>query len=551
MSDLFDPVTKKPILPKTTTTAPTTTTPTTGIVAPPEAPLTAPVAPVAPAVAPEPTMDSLLGELDVGAEAPAEPTTGLDWTQRTVPAVGGMSVEDFFKNTPWVQNEQMRLVAMQQQAQTIQQQIAGDYQNKAASVRAEYKMDLYEEKKAREESVTMFETTLYMKGQQALKDLGAQYAEEYPGFDVNIDVATGDVQVTATSGEIDWSQIEPRILYDNEGAPVARYFVYEGQIFIDKDLRKMAEFQYGAEQGVRDMPTLQEWMEQQGKEFGDIQDSTAWTDLQDFYGQLNDPNTLNQWQTEGLDQAGTLLGMEEGGYQPAMQDLLGQLEQGIGGQEGLRAGEASDMDRKLQLDIQQLTQESTQIVEALAASGRSSAAFNSAIQARSQIANVQIQHSLAKAELDWARKDAEFAAKDSRYKVMVQTGQMTVDRYVGQKYQNAGLKMGAYAQEIAMISESNKDYLMQYQQDLGSMETHISMMYAAMMTDLDVDSKLMEQMQQSYEMYLAPIHTQMEQAMLQMQQEALDAATQQNIISNIISGLGVFANTVIGIGGLI
>jgi len=202
-------------------------------------------------------------------------------------------------------------------------------------------------------------------------------------------------------------------------------------------------------------------------------------------------------------------------------------------------------------DIQQLRGETKLALEALGASGRGIQAFTKADEISSQIGNVQLQYELKKMELNVARKQAEYDAANKQYEYMVDTGQMSIDKYTAVVYQQCGMQLQNYATEIGMIESANRQYLQDYQAELSSFVAHTEAMYQAILLPLQIDQQLYDNMSKAYEAMMAPWYRKMEELAIQIQQDAIAAAQSQSVIDSILGFLGIGISAITGIGGLL
>jgi len=244
------------------------------------------------------------------------------------------------------------------------------------------------------------------------------------------------------------------------------------------------------------------------------------------------------------------MGLQPGTYGERAGGLAEMIGGGIGGMRGLTEQESQGYDRQKMQDIQQLREETKLALEALGASGRGIQAFTKADEISSQIGNVQLQYELKKMELNVARKQAEYDAANKQYEYMVDTGQMSVDKYTAVVYQQVGMQLQNYATEIGMIESANRQYLQDYQMELNSFTAHIEAMYQSILMPLQIDSMLYDNMAKAYEAMLAPYYRTMEQTALRLQQEQLDASERQGFFETILGFLGTGISAVTGFAGL-
>ena len=286
----------------------------------------------------------------------------------------------------------------------------------------------------------------------------------------------------------DLSQAQPQIIYDENGYPIARGYVVNGTFYLEQNLVGTAEGMSQLKEAVSNMPTWGQYKET--TPYQDVAGSTAWGGLQDLMGRVGSEDWVNQMTTGGLGRAEQVMGLQPGTYGERAGGLAQMMSGGIGGMQGLTEQETQAYDRQKMQDIQQLREETKLALEALGASGRGIEAFTKADQISSQIGNVQLQYELKKMELNVARKQAEYDAANKQYEYMVETGQMSVDKYTAVVYQQVGMQLQNYATEIGMIESANRQYLQDYQMELNSFTAHVEAMYQSILMPLQINSYL-------------------------------------------------------------
>lgn len=351
-----------------------------------------------------------------------------------------------------------------------------------------------------------------------------------------------DESVLAESGAT------PKIFYDDKGRAIAQgYQLKDGSVYIVKDLRRLAEAM-GEAQNV-DIPSLTEWMNEQGYSFADIADSSAWQGIQDIITQLMNPENQAEWVSGGLEQAGNILGLGgEAGYNErvgGLADLIGQHKEQLGQEQQL----TDEQNRYLMNDIKKTREETKLIIEALGSSGRTAQALIAADEISSQISNIQIQYRMKVAEQNQARLQAQYDAEMQQYQYMVQTGQFNVSDYIQKQRENAAMQLSVYGEEVNMIVQGNAQYLQQYAADLQSMQLHAQQIYNGIMAELGMDESLRQQMQDYYNMALAPYNQQLQNLALMREEWAFNSQQRMEMISAILGMVGSGAEIVASIAG--
>lgn len=478
----------------------------------------------------------------------------IDWGTTKVQG-SDLSVNDWFTNNT-IDIEQAR-----QQRQTIISNAAKDLYNKLSGTNTEYGRITTDGKSVLGGmSLEQFTNMLINDpnglrnalGENAknadfpLLELGGYRQHVYAAFDAIQSQLSNALSGIPNLDNVGTNGAKPTIFRDEKGRAIAQGYIIDGKTYIIKDLRRIAESLSDAQN--TDIPTLDEWMQDQGHEFTDIMDSDAWQGIQDMIDQLRDPANQAEWVSGGLDQAGRVLGLGgEAGYQERVGGLADLLQGGINGQQGFTPEETDLQNRQLMSDIRQAREETKLIIESLGAGGRSAQALVSADNISSQIGNMQIQYRLKIAEQNYARQQAQFDAEMQQYQFMVQTGQMNVSDYIQKQRENAAMQLSVYGQEVNMIESSNAQYLQEYSADMQAIQAHAQAIYNGIMAEMGLDQSLYEQMQNEYEMAMAPYTQALQNISLMEERIAADNQSRMQMFSAILGMMGTGADIVAAI----
>ena len=238
-----------------------------------------------------------------------------------------------------------------------------------------------------------------------------------------------------------------------------------------------------------------------------------------------------------------LMGLEPGEYGGSLRDLLARMEEN---QAQSPFEMTAEQQRAIASETRETIENSKLLLEALASEGRDVQALVTADEISSSIANTEIQSRLKYAEFNFNQREAEYANLAARYENMVRTGVMTATENIQRQREHAAHQVTLYANEIAMIESANSQYLTEYQAELMGLEAHANAIMAYIDTLLGVDAALVEQIKAAYEAALAPITQQLAMLELQMQQEALDRAAQQQMWSSVLQLLGTGITAILG-----
>lgn len=342
-------------------------------------------------------------------------------------------------------------------------------------------------------------------------------------------------------------ELSQRIVYDEVyGIPIAVVGDYQGQTYLIRDLTGQAEQLLSLYEMTSD-PALDfnKWMEQRGYSMQDVTESRAWEGLENLIQEIQDPETQERWQQEGIGWAEQLLGLGEGGYEREVGGMEELLSRGIAGQEGL-GEERMIQERLAAQEVRRLRDDYRMLVESLASQGRDTEAMLAADEALRAIGNVQLQRQAQIAEMDWARKEAEYAALDNRYRYMVQIGQMSATEYVQRQREHAGLQVTLYAQQLAQLEQANRQYLIEHSQDLMALKAHADLMYNNITATMQLDEAVLDNMQNYYDMMMAPLTMELQQQAVALEREALDMQERQNMWNNTLALIGLGVNAIFG-----
>lgn len=276
----------------------------------------------------------------------------------------------------------------------------------------------------------------------------------------------------------------------------------------------------------------------QSPELTDITQTGAMADIQGLADLLANPNTTAQDFQAGLAQFEQMMGMAPGEYSGMMNQMTGQLGEGIMGQQGLGQQYMDQYDRQTQLELQQLRNDYTLLLEALGSQGRSVAGFQKMDQIALSLSSVQMQRDMELMNKDLAMKQAEYDALQSRWESLYNMGQMTAAQYMDNLRQNRVSALTAYAQELTAFVAQNQLVLQHYSADLQAAQLHAEITYQGIMADLGISESLMNQMNEQYEMYMAPYYAELEQYALEAQIALSQQGIQAQQAGNIITAAG-------------
>jgi hypothetical protein len=236
------------------------------------------------------------------------------------------------------------------------------------------------------------------------------------------------------------------------------------------------------------------WM-QENTPWQDITQTGAYQGMQGVLGQMqNYPNSPEYQQDRNASFQSlveSLRGWDAGSYTNNMASMNAGLGGGVAGMQGYSPEDATKYQRQIQSQIEQMTTDTREMVGALGASGKSIAAFDAAINARSSIGDYQIQSQLAFMENDYAKKLVEYNALNEQ-RTQAQAQGMAGAEQFDQMLQSSweGMVQG-YATEISALSEANSQYL-------EAFTAHSQAMYQSMLSEIGVSQAAFDTAAESF-----------------------------------------------------
>jgi hypothetical protein len=346
--------------------------------------------------------------------------------------------------------------------------------------------------------------------------------------------------------------IEPQVLYISDDPSSPYYYETLGvdQSYVGLPYQMGYWDENGPEGGnwtmIRDLlPVAQQLHElsnmpiPEGPQLTDITQTGAMQGIQDLASLLTNPDTTAADYQAGLAQFEQMMGMNPGDYSNTMANMTNQLDQGVMAQQGLSQDYQNQYGRQTQLELQQMRGDYQMMLEAMGAGGRSVAAYQQMDQIALSLSSYQMQRDMELMNKDLATRQTEYDALNDRWKSMYNMGQMTAQQYMDNIRQNRTDALTAYAQQLSTYISQNQLMLEQYQTDLQATQLHASTVYQSIMADLGVSESLMNQLNEQYEMYMAPYYAELEQYAVQVQAQQNQQALDQQNTSNFINGFAI------------
>lgn len=255
---------------------------------------------------------------------------------------------------------------------------------------------------------------------------------------------------------IDWSNGYP-VVVDHEGNVIQDFSQYGDQI---EELQNM------------DIPSMQEFAQNNGFDL-----SGANQNMEDLIAMLTDPGQQAADEMGAQDYFHRLAGITDPDY---MQNLLSELDAGMGAQEGMGQEERDAYQRAIDRQVQQLERTGDRQLDAVMGSyGSQMRGLSAAEGIRQQIGDARVQGELAIVQEDQARRQYNFEQKRDRYSQLLQTGQVTQQQYMEGLRADRMSALQGYASQIDAMTRS-------YGAEIEGIRAHADIMYNTLMADLGI-----------------------------------------------------------------
>lgn len=326
------------------------------------------------------------------------------------------------------------------------------------------------------------------------------------------------------------NSLKPDIpIYDDQGRITGYKNADTGEI--DRDYSSLwNQLDTAKAQGI---PTLNDWMSQQGYQMNDPMAKDAngnyqnqsMQGLQDLINQFkNGPSTAEQ--NQATNYAEQTMGMAPGTYSQVMGGLMDAANKPISDFQGMSDQERAVRERANRNEAREMEERATRMIDNITASSGSVArSYAAADQAVSQINDVQLQQQMAIYDDDYKRKTAESDKAMQRYQLAVQSGQMSKAQYLDILQKSKSMAFQGYATQINTMMQQNQQYLQMYQGDTQAIEANINNIYKAINAEIGIDDKSMKDMQDMYQIQMAPLLQQMDIASQQLDMAKADEST--------------------------
>ena len=281
----------------------------------------------------------------------------------------------------------------------------------------------------------------------------------------------------------------------------------------------------------------------------DLETSAPYAGIQSLIDLWNDPNTPFADRQAALDQFASEMGMTADEVSNMLGGMLGQANQGVQAQQGLTPEYTDAYNRETALELQQQQNNYMQMLEAMSAGGRNVAGFRAMDEVARSMSTFQLQRDVTRMNLDMATKQSEYDALMGRWDQLYKQKEMTTQELVDNIQENRMNALTGYAQEISVLVQQNQLTLQAYQSDLAATQLHAETVYKGIMADMGVSESMMSQMQDEYEMYMAPYYAELDRYAIEAQIAMQKQANNMQAIGTVVGAAGTGALIGGAIGG--
>ena len=271
----------------------------------------------------------------------------------------------------------------------------------------------------------------------------------------------------------------------------------------------------------------------------DLETSAPYAGIQSLIDLWNDPNTPFADRQAALDQFASEMGMTADEVSNMLGGMLGQANQGVQAQQGLTPEYTDAYNRETALELQQQQNNYMQMLEAMSAGGRNVAGFRAMDEVARSMSTFQLQRDVTRMNLDMATKQSEYDALMGRWDQLYKQKEMTTQELVDNIQENRMNALTGYAQEISVLVQQNQLTLQAYQADLAATQLHAETVYKGIMADMGVSESMMSQMQDEYEMYMAPYYAELERYAIDAQIEAQKQGAKMQQTAMVVGAIPV------------
>jgi hypothetical protein len=264
----------------------------------------------------------------------------------------------------------------------------------------------------------------------------------------------------------------------------------------------------------------------------DLMGTDAYAGIQDMIDLWNDPNRTQADKDAAIASFEQEMGQPPGWFAEQMNAMYGQMGEGIMGQRGLTDEYQDAYRRETQLELQDMRNDYTRMIEAMSAQGRDVAGFMKMDEIVNELSSFEMKRHVEMLNMDLAMKQAEYDALKDRYQQLFDNKQISAAEFQAALNQNRVNALTGYAQEISTIVQQNQLTLEAYSADLQAVQLHAEIVYKSILADMQVSESMMNEMQSRYEMYMAPYYAELEKWSIEQQ-------ISQQKTANVMSGIGV------------
>lgn len=287
------------------------------------------------------------------------------------------------------------------------------------------------------------------------------------------------------------------------------------------------------------LPTLQEWMDQNGYGLVDIQNSGILTDLQNLVAQLQ-AGASEEEIAQAVEYGAQALGVTAEEYRGLVDEMFNVAS---GGQQvGLTDEYRGVRENQIRRDMQVREERAQRMIESIyAGSGSATRALMAADQARAELNSYELQQWALLAEQEFEAIARNQQTQEQMWEHATETMQMSKEDFLNRLTESKALALQGYAQQISAMIDVNSQYLSMYGQELARIQTMVDNYYKAVNAELGVSEDVRQYMEDYFNQQMAAWDAAMEAMFDELE---LAEMTDSDVWKDIMDSLSVITDLI-------
>ena len=290
-----------------------------------------------------------------------------------------------------------------------------------------------------------------------------------------------------------WNDIEPGEApeYDpteyemSEDGNSLGYYDEDGNWVIVEDYTNINEMLAAAQSAGMDLPTFQQWMQDNNFTMNDLTGSESYQGLEELIALLEDPTRTEQDIADAMEYSATMMGMTIEELNTLLDEQRALMSTDVDDLQGFSDEERAMREREHQAMLVGEEQRAREMISNIQGqTGSAMRAYAMADQELRRINNADIQGRLAMSNDDYQRKLDEQQAGERRFLQMVQMNQASAAQYINLVSNNRSMLLQTYLADINVLQAENQQYLQMYQADAAAMAAVVDNMYKGINAEL-------------------------------------------------------------------